>query len=62
MIRLTMKNILSFVVIQLFLAMIFYLNDNTISGAEAMLSVPTSVILTIYFSWLIKRDQDDHER
>jgi len=62
MIRLTMKNILSFVVIQLFLAMIFYLNDNMISGAEAMLSVPVSIILTIYFSWLIKRDQDDYER
>ena len=61
MIKLNMKMILSFIVIQLFIAMMCYLNDNVISGVESMLSVPASIILTIYFSWLTKKDQDDYE-
>ena len=61
MIQLNMKNILSFIVIQLLLSMMFYINDNFISGTEAILSVPVSIILTIYFSWLVKKDEDDYE-
>ena len=61
MIQLNMKNILSFIVIQLVLAMMFYINDNFISGTEAILSVPLSIILTIYFSWLVKKDDDQYD-
>lgn len=62
MIELNMKNILLFIVAQLLLALMFYINDNVISGSEAILSVPISLIATIYFSWLVKKDEDDYER
>jgi hypothetical protein len=58
MIQLSIKRILLFIVIQLLLAMMFYINDFFISGFEAIISVPLSIVFTIYSSWLSKRDMD----
>jgi hypothetical protein len=57
MIKINVKHLLTFLITQAILAIIFFSNDNFISGLEAILSVSFGIVLTIYFSWLIKKDQ-----
>jgi hypothetical protein len=59
MIKLKISSLLSFLIAESILTMIFFSDDNFISGFEAILSVCIGIILTIYFDWLTKKDEDD---
>ena len=62
MIKLKTSSLLTFLISESVLSMIFYSDDRFISGFEAILSICIGIILTIYFDWLTKKDENDMDQ
>lgn len=52
-------SLLTFIISQLVLSILFYLDDHFVSGFESVLTVSIGLILTLYLEWLTKKDEND---
>jgi len=59
MIKFKNSSLISFLLSEVFLSMIFYSYDGFLSGLDAIIVVSLGLVLTLYLDWLTKKDEYD---